>query len=232
MMTACMKFICAFVMSIACTAPLQPLEVYEYENTRGGDRYPSVIRIAPEGKGYTVNVELDSQIIEATLDGNHANRTLRYINNKDKIDLLVVRDGNKARISGRFRGTDIGKDLDLDDAPWCQFIECNFAGFIVSKDDKFRYWVFAGPQNDMFKMEMHKDGIETIVINGVREEVWHVVAAPVGFYSLFWHADFWFRKRDGMYLQYSAVEGFGAPPTVTRFKSRTATDDPIDASRD
>ena len=97
------------------------------------------------------------------------------------------------------------------------------AGFKVGLETHFVYWTFVGYRNDMYKMEAEKLGKETIAINGKGEEAWHIRVKPVGFYSLFWHGDFWFATADGSYRGYEPFEGFGAPLTVTRFKNKTTT---------
>jgi hypothetical protein len=212
----------AIFIILTFSLPINSLEIYEYENTKGSERYSSFFSIAPSKTGYEVNVKLAKGKVQSFVSEGYEIRLLRFIDTGENIDLEVERKGEATEVRGIFHNSPIKKTIKTDDdSPWCQFFELKFPRFITSDETRFNYWVFFGYEPSMFKMLAEKTSVEKITVNGKTEETWHVVVKPEGFYSVFWHADYWFRKTDGAYLKYEAIESFGAQPTVAVFKRHT-----------
>jgi hypothetical protein len=221
----CMKkTIFAFIIRVSFSLSLNGADLYEYTNTIGPLSYSSFLTIAASGTGFTSLLVTPREKTEGAIDEKKEMKSFRFIDEKEKIDVSLIRKGNVIEATGTFRGAEVKKTIRIDEAPWYQILEINFAGFISSNRTRCFYWTFVGYQNDMYKLEAEKLGEETFSVNGKEKAALHIRIKPTGFYSLFWHGDFWFSAEDGSYLGYEAYEGFGAPLTITRFKNKTVTE--------
>lgn len=185
-----------------------------YQTSKGDTTYYALFSLVNRQWGKSITVTFDRAEFQGEVDHNFTVKRFRFIMEKQKTDYWVSRRGNSIRIEGMFNGSKIDKTQQLDPLPWCQFFEYNFEEFLNSEKKKFHYWAFAGTQVEMYRMEAVKLGIENIQVDGEEVEALHVRAYPEGFFSAFWHCDFWYRKSDNAFVRYEATEGLGEPLTV------------------
>jgi hypothetical protein len=212
-----------FMLLVFVCIELFPAD-YEYENTKGSERYSSSLSLKQTGSGYSVHVNLGYAELYGIIDPNLDIVSFRCVIESDKTDLTVKKEGDSVSASGLSKGKSIDKRFRVDGTPWRQFSEIGWSDFILGNKKTFTYWVFVVYQLEMVKLVAEKGGTEKITVDGREVQAVHIIVKPEGFYSLFWHADYWFSKEDGTYLRYKACEGIGVPDTITTLKRISTTE--------
>jgi len=200
------------------------IDIFEYENTKGNEKYSTSLAVSPIATGYEIFVKLEKTELRSIVSETYEIRTLAYSNPGENSNLLITRKGNAVEITGTVKNSPVNEIICISDFPWHQFPELTFSDFILSNKVKLVYWTFVGYNRTMMKLGAEKVQVEKITINGRDEEAWRVLVKPEGIYALFWHADFWFRKSDGAYLKFEAIDGIGEPVTFMEFKKKIHTD--------
>ncbi|HHD63612.1 MAG TPA: hypothetical protein ENK96_04460 [Desulfobulbaceae bacterium] len=90
----------------------------------------------------------------------------------------------------------------------------------TSKNRKKTFWTIRQDSLEAVKMEAVVKGKEKIEINGRWENTIKIEIHPAGFFSSFWHAHYWFRPADLVFVQYRGVHGLpGTPATTVSLKN-------------
>lgn len=106
------------------------------------------------------------------------------------------------------------RKIEIDDAPWFQALSYSLRQFISSRETEMEFWHIRQDTLEPVKLSARKlqKEMET-KCNG--EPAAEVEIRPVGMLGRFWHASYWFRKKDNVFCRYEGRHGiWGAPLTV------------------
>jgi hypothetical protein len=132
-------------------------------------------------------------------------------------DLTAIRKNNTLHIEGTRFGEEYSEQVTIDERPWYQPLSFSLGSFLDSDEQKTSFWVIRADKIDVIALTAEKVGEEDIFFN---EEV--MVAQMIeiraeGFRSRFWHATYWYRKSDNLFLRYESVHGLpGTSATIVK----------------
>ncbi len=134
---------------------------------------------------------------------------------KNRHEISVLREGNTLRISGMKEGKSLDQDYEIDDRPWFQPLSYSLREFLDSDKTQISFWTIRIDSLKPVALVAQKIGDEIVTVQGKAVIAQKVELRADGFYSHFWHADYWFRKKDNIFLIYRGVHGLpGTDETV------------------
>ena len=142
-----------------------------------------------------------------------------------KHDITAERINNTLSIRGFHYNKEIAEDIPIDDRPWFQPLSFSLSSFINSSEDKTSFWIIRPDEIDVLALTAEKAGEERILLDGEELLSDKVEIRAEGFYARFWHATYWYRKRDTLFLRYQSVHGLpGTDMTVVELLTIPAPD--------
>ncbi len=123
-------------------------------------------------------------------------------------DLSAERSANILLITGKVDGKQIVKSFDLDQKPWYQFLSFSLKSFL--NDNKARTIIFWMLRPDTLKpipLEATKAGVKTIPLNAENIKAVKIKVAPHGLMGKLWHAHYWYRLSDFLFIMYRGTHG-------------------------
>ncbi len=140
-------------------------------------------------------------------------------------ELTAERIGNTLSIRGVRSGKEITEDIAIDDRPWYQPLSFSLSNFINSKENKTSFWVIRPDEIDVLALTAEKVGEEILLFQGEEVLTHKVEIRAEGFYARFWHATYWYRKSDSLFMRYQSVHGLpGTDATVIELLSTPLPD--------
>lgn len=148
--------------------------------------------------------------------------TLEWFHRSETRNIRATRKGNEINITGRDRGRTIKKVLMIDNSEWYQAMSYSLRQVASSTEkDSKTFWILRQDNLKAVKLKARKECTETLVINNQKIGVEKVVVTLDNmFLSKLWCGNYWFRKKDHIFLQYIGKNGPpGSPETIIRYIS-------------
>lgn len=134
-------------------------------------------------------------------------------------DVIAHRSENLLEIRGIFHGEEFQERHPIDSAPWYQTLAYALRPLVATDATSLVFWTIRPDNLDVVKMEAKREGPEKIAVNGEPMQTEKVRINPNGFLSRFWHAHYWFRLSDRVFVRYEGVHGPpGHPKTVIQLQ--------------
>ncbi|MEE4242353.1 MAG: hypothetical protein V2I36_12870 [Desulfopila sp.] len=132
-----------------------------------------------------------------------------------KHDIIAERIDNTIAIQGTRFGEPIADTVQIDDRPWYQPLSFSLGNFLTSTEEKTSFWVIRADKIDVVALTAEKVGEETLLV-GEKEFLTHKIEVRAeGFYAKLWHATYWYRKSDNLFIRYQSVHGLpGTDATI------------------
>lgn len=182
-----------------------------------GDKTSHFSWILEQANNVTVTVREDNALYVNHCD--EVGTTFRWSYQGTDSDIVATRSGDIIEVQGKFQGKQINARHEVDTLPWYQTLA--YALPRVVEPDKTRqvFWTVRPDNLDLIKMQANWEGTEKVAVNGQELQAHRVRIRPDGFLSRFWHADYWFRVPDGLFVRYEGVHGPpGHPKTVIQYE--------------
>lgn len=133
--------------------------------------------------------------------------TLRWeMQDADGTHLTVERNGGRLEFRGQLGGSTLARQSAIDDAPWFQALSFSLRLMHHASPASQTFWTVRSDTLDVLKMQaqlLERAG-EPAAGDSVARQVRVRVA---GWQSALWHADYWFRERDDLFVRYRSVHG-------------------------
>jgi hypothetical protein len=196
------------------TTPDIPEGIYSYIEKDGEQLIPFSWQAQEEDDGIAITVEEQGKTFYnlCTADGN----TLKWhITIDGKHDLTAVRQDDTIHIEGIRFGEKYSKSVSIDERPWYQPLSFSLGTFLGSDATKTSFWVIRADKIEVIALTAEKMGVENVAVNGVEVPAQKIEVRADGFYSSFWHATYWYRKSDNLFLRYQSTHGLpGSEETI------------------
>jgi hypothetical protein len=138
-----------------------------------------------------------------------------YQNRESDTALMCERKNNLLFFSGKAKGLDMQRVVAIDTDPVYQTLTFSLAEFLRSDRDMIKFWFIIPGDYTPFKMVAYRQEKEIIKVNGVDVEAYCVMQTLDGPMRALWHAFYWFRAFDYVYVKYKGINGGpGTPVTV------------------
>jgi len=115
-------------------------------------------------------------------------------------DLRAERTGDRIRVMGRLKGTEVTRELRIDTAPWYQIFGPGIGDLLSSDSGRMEFWVLNPDDLATHKMLARRAGAERLEIAGTQVDTFKIHFSPAGALAPFWGADFWYRPSDSALL--------------------------------
>ncbi len=147
-------------------------------------------------------------------DSTGATHKWRMLGKNSKV--TAQRKGNELHITGMKDGEKIDARITLDDAPWFQPLSYSLRNLIREKNDKqTTFWMIRPDTLEPQKFQANRAEEGKIYLESRAFQAVRVTICPAGLLSCFWHATYWFRVCDGLFLRYEGTHGPpGTPKTI------------------
>ncbi len=199
--------------SAAASGNEQPAqENHRYLETGGASDLVYRVTIA-YGRQVTVTSLHDTERVVKICSYN--GDTISWDFDSHDVSIYGMRKNNTLILKGTSHGTAVDKRFTIDDSPWYQPGTYCFRNFVNSNDDTISFWMVRRDILKPEKMQAKKEGLQTIRIQNESIPAQKVRVRLSGVRSIFWHGDYWFRKKDGLMLRYRGTTGPPGSPEKT-----------------
>ena len=132
-----------------------------------------------------------------------------------KHDIIAARKGDSIHIEGMRFGKEYSKTINIDERPWYQPLSFSLGDFLDSGATKTSFWIIRADEIKVIALTAEKMGAEDVFFNGSGIPAQKIEVRADGFYSSFWHATYWYRKSDNLFLRYQSTHGLpGSAETI------------------
>jgi hypothetical protein len=134
-------------------------------------------------------------------------------------DIIASRSGDIIEIEGRFHGETFQARHEVGSVPWYQTLAYALPKRVEPDETPLVFWTIRPDNLDLIKMQANWEATERVAVNGKKLKANRVRIRPDGLLSRLWHADYWFRVPDGLFVRYEGVHGPpGHPKTVIQYQ--------------
>ena len=196
------------------------------------------VKLAAEQRTYIETTGDETTHFSWTLEeANSVTVTVRdqdelYINHCDSVgttfrwtyrgvdsDIVASRSGDIIEVQGKFRGETFHARHEIDSVPWYQTLAYALPRLVEPNETSLVFWTIRPDNLKLTKMQASWEGTERVAVNGKMLQAQRVRIRPDGFLSKLWHADYWFRVPDGLFVRYEGVHGPpGHPKTIIQYQ--------------
>lgn len=129
-------------------------------------------------------------------------------------NFVAERKNNVIHLVGTLEGLEIDKKIKISNLPWIQFWEYSIKNMIESNNNSMKFIsIDADKPKKTATFKVKNKGMQEININNQEENAIHFVVSIKGLPALIFHADFWFRKTDNLFIRSEMPQGPFAPIT-------------------
>lgn len=154
---------------------------------------------------------------ELMIDTSGIERAWKSGNLREGTQVSAVRSGDSLILTGTYRKKPVTKSYSLKGVVWKQMIPFDLADFAFSKSGPLTFLCLAlmGPYAlKTAQMQAKRVGEETISYKGEKTGAIHIRVSPAGIFAALWHANYWFRKSDGVFIRSESTGMPGRPGAV------------------
>ncbi|MBI4793393.1 MAG: hypothetical protein HY789_11880 [Deltaproteobacteria bacterium] len=212
---AALLLLSLFPASMACTAvpAAHGAEEYVYRQTTASES--TLFRWQLETAEMVTITSREEKVLYVNVcDASGATHTWRM--QKEDAEVSAQRRENELHIRGTFAGEPIDEIFLLDEFPWFQPLSYSLRNFLLTgAAEKQVFWMIRPDKLKPQKFQASKQGVEAITIGTDSYQAVKIKICPTGVLAGFWHAYYWFRPEDGLFLRYEGTHGPpGTPKTV------------------
>lgn len=149
-----------------------------------------------------------SIIDEFVLDREYSLERWRRICTEEDTDYTSVRSGNILTVTGKIKGEDVNKELDLGAKALHIYPKYSLSKFALSGMPKMKLWSLRRDEMTKLPMQAIRKGVEMITVNGEEVEAIKVYYSITGkFREKHFNHNYYFRKSDGLFLKKEEQNG-------------------------
>lgn len=216
-------FLAAFVCSNFATAQYSsaqtasqdiPEGIYNYLEKDGKQTTPYNWQAEEVSDGIAITVQEHGKTFYNLCNAD--GETLKWHMQIDgKHDLSAVRKDDILQIEGIRYGEKYLKTVTIDERPWYQPLSFSLGNFLNSSATKTSFWIIRADKIEVIALTAEKIGVEDVVFDGVDVPAQKIEVRADGFYAKFWHATYWYRQSDNLFLRYQSTHGLpGSAETI------------------
>lgn len=218
---ACRRRFDGLLLSLALCVLLPAIGLgeqrFHYREQTGGVISTFTWQAAEEAGGERVTViqHQGTEVYSSVNDPNGVTRSWHYIKEPDT-DVWARREGDSLLFSGRFGGKPMERRQQLDGRPWCQPLSYSLQRMVVRRQARTSFWTIRPDTLEVLSLQAKMAGSEQLktAAEGGATLAEKVTIRLEGLLAAMWHADYWFRQGDGLFLQYRSTHGPpGTPET-------------------
>ena len=193
----------------------------EHLTYKGSDGTTGETTVSRTETGYSIVSKAGAWDHEITTDSSFSTLQWMYHDAAEGTAITATRSGDTIVVDGMFKGKKIQATDRIDRDPWYQDWGIGLKSFVLGNDTTFSFWsINPNDVKQMGKFDAKKEGDESLVVNDAATETKRVRVALQGFLSLFFSADYWFRRSDGVLVQSRTPGASGKPSLMLELVAR------------
>lgn len=127
---------------------------------------------------------------------------------------VAERKNNVIHLVGTLEGLKIDKKIKISNLPWLQFWEYGIKNMVESNNNSMKFIsIDTNKPKKTATFKVKNKGMQKININNKEEDAIYFVVSIKGLPAFIFHADFWFRKTNNLFLRSEMPQGPFAPIT-------------------
>ncbi len=185
-----------------------------YHEQTGGNEHQYSWDIQQQGKELLITSHSPEKFFATTC--NDDGETLMWSYKTPEGDHITAKkEGDIIHVTGKKEDQVIDEQLKVDRYPWYQPLSFSLRPLVLD-DEQQKVFVMIRPDTlESVTLKAEKKECGNIELNRETVNACAVEVKKNGLLAPFWHVTYWFRKKDGVFLQYRGVHGLpGTPETV------------------
>ncbi len=147
-----------------------------------------------------------------TADGATLSWTVQKSNGER---MTARREGNTVHLFGTMDGSTIDQKITIDARPWFQPLSFSLRSMATGIQTEQNFWIIRPDNFELVTLKAEKKDCQQSVIEDKMDDICEVEIKKSGWLGAFWHASYWFRKSDGLFVEYRGVHGLpGTSETI------------------
>lgn len=136
-------------------------------------------------------------------------------------NITAEKEGDSIRLRGEKKGKSYDETIALDNNPWLQPLSFSLRPLVLENIKEKQFVMLRPDTLEGVYLKAVKKECSTVTIAGREEQACKVEVKKAGMLAPFWHVSYWFRKSDGMFVQYKGVHGLpGTPETLVQLAEK------------
>lgn len=203
--------LCLLYFANACSAA----QTFLYHEQTGEEGFTYVWR-AEQGSGkVTITQDQGDKVYSSICTPDGTTLSWHYTSQPDT-DIRAERIGNRIHFKGKFAGKEIDRDQAIDPRPWFQPLSFSLQTMLADDQHSVRFWTIRPDTLEVVAMKAEQSGRAQIALaNASSQQARKVVIRLDGLLSALWHAEYWFRQSDHVFVHYQGIHG---PPGTAATK--------------
>lgn len=187
---------------------------YRYRQTCGQEISEFVWKLI---KTSNIQIQtLSNEEVQTTVC-NPIGDTIEWRYNNTQANVRAVNQDEAIRIEGMLKNKFINENHAVDSNPWFQTLSFSMRQVIQADRNDMTFWMIRPDNLELNKMKADRLSPEAIHLNGKTVSAEKIRIRLDGMLGAFWSGYYWFRRTDGVFIQYKGVHGPpGTPTTVVQ----------------
>lgn len=192
------------MLLLAAASPAS--QILRYREQTGESSFTFLWRSEKDRAGVIITQDQGDETYSSVCTLEGATLSWRYIRRPDT-DVRAERIGDRIQLSGRLDGKVIDQGRAIDGRPWFQPLSFSLQRMAASDAQTATFWTIRPDTLEIIAMQAHKSGTEQLSAGETSHTADKVVIRLDGLLSGVWHADYWFRQSDNLFVAYRGTHG-------------------------
>ena len=205
------------MLLLAAASPAS--QILRYREQTGASSFTFLWRSEQDRSGVTIIQDQGDETYSSVCTPEGTTLSWRYLRPPDT-DVRAERIGDRIQLSGRLAGKAINQSRTIDSRPWFQPLSFSLQRMVARNAQTATFWTIRPDTLEIIAMQAKQSGREQLPAGEASQAADKVVIRLDGLLSGVWHADYWFRQSDNLFVAYRGTHG---PPGTAETSIRLLT---------
>jgi len=203
-----------FIFTIIAYGNTNKTTVQKYIETTDDNQIEYNYSVTRIETGFIIELSSANKNEKCITDSAYSCQLWEYSCPAKNTKFVAERKGNVIHLVGTFEGLEIDKKIKVSNLPWLQYWEYGIKNMIDSNSNSMKFIsIDANKPKETAIFKVENKGTQKINIYNQEEDVIYFVVSIKGLPAFIFHADFWFRKTNSIFLRSEMPQGPFAPIT-------------------
>jgi hypothetical protein len=191
---------------ILCPAGNASADSYRYRQQTGQEA-SEFLWTLKMGREIRLTAESSEDCHLTLMDSSLATRQWSLVNPGAATEITVRREKDVLLLSGQFEGKAVKRVIEIDSAPWYQALSLSLRTLRDPEMGSLEFWTLRPDNLEVHKLRAVRKGVEMLEVEGEQVAALRLEVRLTGLKAMFWHASYWLRESDGVFLRYRGPSG-------------------------
>ena len=191
--------------------------VQKYNETTSGVQIEYAYSITKTASGFILELSSSDLKEKCITDTSYFCMIWEYSCTAKNTQFVAERKNNTIHLVGIFEGQKIDRKIETSNLPWVQFWEYGINNMLESKKSNMEFISIDPSKSEKIRtFVVKRKSVHKIDIDNQEEDAIHLVISIKGLPAFIFHADYWVRETDYLFLRSEMPQGLFAP--IIRFQ--------------